>query len=196
MIESDRTALLAILSRWQRHWLHSSRLTEQKARIEAEIANAAAAMVNAEAGLRVFGYDVTQEGVWNQLGDLFRDELSTFMANEDRQHAEASSNPNLDGLFRDFQNLMASDDAKKPPMPTIREIALMRLREAGETGSKARAIREYIQATYGVECHEKTVGMTLYRLQQDRMVRRDGHIWFFVPPPAETGNPGVAAPGL
>ena len=34
MIDSDRTAILAILSRWQRHWFESSRLTQQKQEIE------------------------------------------------------------------------------------------------------------------------------------------------------------------
>ncbi len=57
-------------------------------------------------------------------------------------------------------------------------------------------MREFIEKTYGETLHEKTVGMTLYRLSQDNLVHRDGHTWFFgPPPPAETENPGVAAPG-
>ena len=50
--------------------------------------------------------------------------------------------------------------------------------------------------TYRGEIHEKTVGMTLYRLLQDKLVRREGHTWFLVPQPiAETKNPGGETPG-
>lgn len=81
------------------------------------------------------------------------------------------------------------------PRPTVREVALMRLRAAGDKGAKAADIRDYFERTYGEVVHEKTVGMTLYRLLKANQVRRDGHIWFFGPPSAETKNPGVGAPG-
>jgi hypothetical protein len=83
-----------------------------------------------------------------------------------------------------------------PPRPTVREVALMRLREAGGKGAKAADIREYFERTYGQVVHEKTVGMTLYRLLQANQVRRDGHTWFFGPSSAETKNPGGETPGL
>jgi len=41
------------------------------------------------------------------------------------------------------------------------------------------------------------IGMTLYRLSQDGLVRREGRTWFFVPSQAaETKNPGGDTPGL
>jgi hypothetical protein len=83
-----------------------------------------------------------------------------------------------------------------PPRPTVREVALVRLREAGGKGAKAADIREYFERTYGEVVHEKTVGMTLYRLLKARLVRRDGHTWFFGPSNAETKNPGGETPGL
>jgi hypothetical protein len=82
-----------------------------------------------------------------------------------------------------------------PLRPTVREVALMRLQAAGDKGAKAAEIREYFERTYGQVVHEKTVGMTLYRLLQANQVRRDGHTWFFGPPSAETKNPGAATPG-
>jgi hypothetical protein len=84
----------------------------------------------------------------------------------------------------------------KKPRPSIREIILDRLRVAGDKGSKAAPIRDYIEHTYGEVVHEKTVGMTLYRLQNLKLVRRDGHTWFFAPQTiAETKNPGAGTPG-
>jgi hypothetical protein len=81
------------------------------------------------------------------------------------------------------------------PRPTVREVALAHLRVAGDKGAKAADIREYFERTYGQVVHEKTVGMTLYRLLQANQVRRDGHTWFFGPPSAETKNPGGETPG-
>jgi hypothetical protein len=92
--------------------------------------------------------------------------------------------------------LEAAERARNSSRPRISDIVLDRLREAGASGSKAAPIQEYIEQTYATKIHEKTVGMTLYRLSKDGLVRRDGHTWFFVPPSAETKNPGVGAPGL
>jgi len=82
---------------------------------------------------------------------------------------------------------------KRPP---IKNIVLDRLREAGKEGSKSAPIRRYIERVYDDKVHEKTVGMTLYRLSKQGLVRREGQTWFFVPPEeAETENPGAATPG-
>jgi hypothetical protein len=87
--------------------------------------------------------------------------------------------------------------AKTPPptpseMPRISDIILERLREAGEKGQKAANIRQFISKTYSTEIHEKTVGMTLYRLLKRKDVRRNGHTWFIAP---KAMNPGAATPG-
>lgn len=82
----------------------------------------------------------------------------------------------------------------KQVMPRIGDIVLDRLKAAGSDGSKAAPIQQYIETTYATKVHEKTVGMTLYRLSKEGKVRRDGHTWFFVPA-GETKNPGVVAPG-
>lgn len=88
--------------------------------------------------------------------------------------------------------LPAAAPAKRPP---LREVLLDQLRQAGEGGAKAADLREYFERTYGVIIHEKTVGMTLYRLSKDMLVHRDGHTWFFGPSKAGTENPGGGTPG-
>jgi len=62
--------------------------------------------------------------------------------------------------------------------PTVKDLVLERLSQAGSMGSKAAGIREYIKRAYYIDTHEKTVGMTLYRLSQAGLVRREGHRWF------------------
>jgi hypothetical protein len=78
---------------------------------------------------------------------------------------------------------------------TLRDVILERLKVAGSEGSKAAPIGEFYERTFGRIIHEKTVGMTLYRLQKDGLVRHEGHTWFLAPPKAETGNPGADTPG-
>jgi hypothetical protein len=79
--------------------------------------------------------------------------------------------------------------------PRIRDRVLEQLKTMGSEGAKAAALRSYLEAAHGIKTHEKTVGMTLYRLLREGLVRRDGRTWFFVPPSAETKNPGGSAPG-
>lgn len=83
--------------------------------------------------------------------------------------------------------------AKRPP---IRDIVAEQLQLASPEGRKAADLRAFIEKTYGDMIHEKTVGMTLYRLSKEGLVHRDGHTWFFGPAPAETKNPGGETPGL
>lgn len=79
--------------------------------------------------------------------------------------------------------------------PTVRDVSLNLLEGVGSVGMKAERIRDYLDRTHGLTVHEKTVGMTLYRLSRDGLVHRVGHTWFFGPSKAETKNPGVEAPG-
>lgn len=83
--------------------------------------------------------------------------------------------------------------SEPPEMPRISDVVLDRLKAAGSKGTKAAPIQSYIENTYGKKIHDKTVGMTLYRLAKDELVRRDGHTWFIT----EKGmNPGATTPGL
>jgi hypothetical protein len=82
--------------------------------------------------------------------------------------------------------------AEPSEMPRISDVVLDRLKAAGKNGTKAAPIQRYIESTYGKKIHDKTVGMTLYRLAKDELVQRDGHTWFIT----EKGmNPGAVTPG-
>ena len=82
----------------------------------------------------------------------------------------------------------------------VRDLVLEQLREAGDAGGKTAKIRARIEAQHSTRLHEKTVGMTLYRLSQEHLVHRIGQTWFYGPQaeqllPATTESPGAAAPG-
>jgi len=64
---------------------------------------------------------------------------------------------------------------------SIREAVLDQLKNAGEAGAKAADIRREIEKNLGRKLHEKTIGMTLYRLSLKGQSKRDGITWFYVP---------------
>src|SRR4051812_14037921 len=61
---------------------------------------------------------------------------------------------------------------------------------------RAWALRQQL-ADSGIYIHEKTVGMTLYRLLREGVIRREGRDWFFVPEDQrDTADPeGEESPG-
>ncbi len=67
------------------------------------------------------------------------------------------------------------------PKP-FKDRALELLVEAYPEPLKAADIRKQIEAETRTKYHEKTAGMSLYRLSQDDLVRREGKdLWFYVP---------------
>lgn len=79
---------------------------------------------------------------------------------------------------------------ESPSDATVRDGVVAQLKAAGKAGTKAALIREHIEKVTGRSLHYKTVGMTLYRLAEKGQVRREGHRWFYVPPPTFLGDAG------
>lgn len=67
------------------------------------------------------------------------------------------------------------------PKATVRELVLEMLANSYPEPLRAKTINERLAANHGLEMHEKTVGMTLYRLSQIHMSKRKGFDWYFVP---------------
>lgn len=61
---------------------------------------------------------------------------------------------------------------------TASEIILEALRGVFPKPMKAARLREIVEERIGRTVHQKTAGMTLYRLAKDELVRREGHNWF------------------
>ena len=75
--------------------------------------------------------------------------------------------------------LAASVPAAKPK--TIRDHILEELELAFPASMKAKRLRGKLEQL-GFSVHSKTVGMSLYRLSNEGLVRREGKgDWFFVP---------------
>lgn len=100
--------------------------------------------------------------------------------------------------IEDGDNLEEAEAAIPPETSRkVRDLVIDRLRVAGDAGTRASAIRKFIESTLGVTIHPKTAGMTLWRLSKEEppLARREGQTWFFVPAKAGTENPGVSPPG-
>jgi hypothetical protein len=184
-----KAAVVALMARWQ--FAHFQR--EKQAKIRDEAAKKAEEfekiVAQCKATCKAMGFDRDDKENWDRaLAEFGPEASSIFNQARDPDMTEwviAPPQKEGDGSVEDAE-------ADRPP---VREIALARLSAAGEAGLKAADIRKYIETTYSGPIHEKTAGMTLYRLLKDGLVRREGHTWFIVPPKAGTVNPGVAAPG-
>jgi len=87
----------------------------------------------------------------------------------------------IDGLLETGEKPEDSD-------ANIRDLVLSYLHMHRE-GAKARDIRVHLKDK-GITMHEKTVGMTLYRLSKENLARRDGRAWYPIQDPLSDGRLG------
>jgi len=153
----------------------ADKLIEEQRRISMD---AQFVMNNIQTALSVFGFDMKKPKPWEAVREAIGTERYT-----EALKLGAAKPP----LVADSQSETDSDDFElsdelndEPTPPKVREIVLEQLIAAGSGGIKASSIKEHM-VSQGIELHEKTVGMTLYRLSRDGISRREGRIWFFVP---------------
>lgn len=70
-------------------------------------------------------------------------------------------------------------EADKPKL-TIKDQVAAAARDSYPNPVRASALRKQLEVS-GLSIHEKTIGMTLYRLSREGVIRRQGWDWFFVP---------------
>jgi hypothetical protein len=182
-----RDAIVTVVAEFYRASIHQHAAMERRAMAEAEISTAHAKMNACFQALKdVFEIDIHGDGVWTSLVEELWPEVTRRMGIPPATEEGPAVEPGA-----------AKIPIPPAEMPKIWKVVRNYLKEAGERGAKASEIRAFIQEKYARTVHEKTVGMTLYRLSKLKSppVRREGHTWFFVPPPAETENPGGEAPG-
>lgn len=84
--------------------------------------------------------------------------------------------------YRPKVSIETPDQAEFPlaPEATVRELVLKFLEVAGPKGIKAAPLRTMVESALQRSIHDKTIGMTLYRLSEKDppQARRKGFIWF------------------
>jgi hypothetical protein len=78
--------------------------------------------------------------------------------------------------------LLETSPPAHPKGKTIRELVLEEAEKAFPEAVRASPLRLKLEHMRGEKLHEKTIGMTLYRLLKDGFLRRDKRDWYFVPP--------------
>ena len=68
-----------------------------------------------------------------------------------------------------------------PKPKTIKKLVLEEAKAVYPEPIRARAIREKLEALRGEVLHEKTIGMTLYRLLKEGALRRNNWDWYYIP---------------
>lgn len=162
---------------------------------------AQAVMANVRPALAVFGFDTRAPKLWDIVKEAIGADryVAAFVVAKggEKQSQTGSSDADKQGGTTEHighvDDSLESRNVDESHTPKIKDIVLERLRQAGDVGARASEIKEFVSAQ-GIEMHEKTVGMTLYRLSNDGLVRREGRTWFFIPE-LERDDRGLVAEG-
>ncbi|TBY75808.1 hypothetical protein E0H51_16900 [Rhizobium leguminosarum bv. viciae] len=143
-------------------------MNDAQARMQA----ASEAVLKLHTAAAVFGIADINNGFFSQVGDLLGQErfAEAYHKAGYKTAATTTTTSDLLGQLIEEEKLDHGD-------ANIKDAVLRRLLLAGSGGTRARDIIDALRAE-GVEMHDKTVGMTLYRLSQDKLARREGRIWF------------------
>jgi hypothetical protein len=176
LTKDDLTAMGVILTRLVVAQDAKSAAEAEKKAAEARFADADKRWNAARAAFAAFGFITTSSTLWPGVREYMGEDAWNAA------FARARGSADDDEERNSTSQVPATGPEIEPPsggppasMPTVREIALAQLRIAGDAGTRAAAIRDYIAQTYHHQVHEKTVGMTLYRLLKLGLARREGH---------------------
>jgi hypothetical protein len=103
----------------------------------------------------------------------------------------ASEMKNGDSAAVPLAEPIKSPENQQKMSQTIRDLVLEAAHQAFPNPIRASAVRKDIERLRGSQLHEKTIGMTLYRLSQEGLVRRSGIDWFFCD--GRDGSPAKSA---
>lgn len=122
---------------------------------------------------RVHGMSLGEDYMRNSRGELVRVHRNTALLPPD-----VVPPPSVPAKVQVVEG--ARDAVRRDvPRPPLKEFLLRQLQLIGKAGAKAAGLRAAFQQEFHTEIHEKTVGMTLYRLSRDSEVHRRGHFWFY-----------------
>lgn len=188
----DKAAILSLLVRHIRITEARDADTAKKAEIEARLAGYPDQLTKLRTAFSIYGIDTSLDGWGQPIMDAFG--VSAYQEAEQKAGRKKTVWSHLAKV-----DSSANTENAEPSQPEdlnadapVRDLVLQKLKKAGLAGLKAADLRASIEALRGTTLHEKTIGMTLYRLSIDGLVRRDKRTWFFVP---ETKNPGAVTPG-
>jgi hypothetical protein len=173
---------------------HENALRAKKS-AELRVEDAARDWIARRAAFGAFGFNPTAPDFWPELRKAMGEEAWDEGFRR-AGHEPPKPNPQVAGPSKEAVEQPRAQTQLDADVPRVRDFIMAELAIAGDAGRKAKDILDRFERIFGRSLHEKTIGMTLFRLKKDELVRREGHTWFLARPPgAETRNPGAGTPG-
>lgn len=199
--DHEKAAVFSILVRQLEAQELKAAADREIAAANERVAAAQAIMANVRPALAVFGFDTSAGKLWDIVKEAIGAErynaaFEVAKGEQNGSQTDASSESHLSNKTEETAKGEGSSHSRnvdESHTPKIKDIVLERLRQAGDAGARASEIKEFVSAQ-GIEMHEKTVGMTLYRLSNEGSVRRKGRTWVFIPE-LERDDRGLVAEG-
>lgn len=184
--EHDAAAVSALLIRMVRLDSDLARDREVLAELNAKVAAGTVLRGKTVSAFTVFGFE-TGEGLWERVrGSIGAQAYKRAIA-----IGKGEDLPLLEKIREsDEARVKASADEETNEratlhVPRIKDAILEYLQNVGDEGAGVREVRRHLADAYNINVHEKTPGMTLYRLLKEGLVTRSGRTWFAAPPQHE-----------
>lgn len=195
--DHDTAAVVAILIRAVRIEDELERAEAQIAELNAKIAAGKAMRTKIVAALNIFGFNTAETGYWKRvrksLGDPVYDNAVGIARETAPDHSDDSAKVKSSEQGKGAAAMGRDDLSQKANKATIPQAIMELLKIKSAEGAPISEIRDYLKAAHDLKVHEKSPGMTLFRLQKQGLVKRDGRKWFFVADRDESEEEKVGA---
>jgi hypothetical protein len=199
--EHDRAAVFAMIVQLVRIDVGNSNDRTMIAELQAAVDRRSASREKYVTAIDAFGFEVDTAGVWDRvkiaLGEemFFRAYSTAFpdeFKDDGKRSQSAETQPAAPMLRSTPEYSYGGAPRTEGPSPKISDAILTYLRSISGRGAHVVQIKKYLREALGIETHEKTPGMTLYRLSKNGLVRREGRLWSAVAMPESSALASIS----
>ncbi|OHV26916.1 hypothetical protein EOS93_06250 [Rhizobium sp. RMa-01] len=181
--DHERDGVYALLVRTIEAGQEHEKAAKDMADAQERLRIANEAITSIRAALRAFGFS-NDADLWNNVGEaLGMDRYAKAFDLAGVPRPAHLQGPLIEGstskeTLGNVQSLPMEAVANETL--SIREWIIQILKAEGDKGTKAADVKDFLSAIGLTGMHEKTVGMTLYRLSKEGVARRSGRMWYYL----------------
>lgn len=175
--DADRELAIQLLARTFANGEVWTRAIAEQEDAQRRVEEAGKRAVALKAAFGAFGFDPDSASMWEDVRAALGDDDYARAARLGRPASEPTLNFDDDSTAVP-EPLGVADAAQGYGAPSIRAMVAEELKNAGPAGAQAAAIRRTIENRLARKLHDKTIGMTLYRLARSGAAHRSGRTWF------------------
>jgi hypothetical protein len=185
--EHDIAAVMGLLIRIMRIDEANKRDREIVAERQAALEERAPSRQKLVTALGAFGFETSDPDIWVKVrGAISEDKYANAwkiakdqpLSNPSEQKKETEVAGGVDLKVQSAIDIRSNTEKVYLSVPKIADAILAFLRSRPDNGGSVGEIKKHLLNAYELTTHEKTPGMTLYRLSKDGLVHRKGRIWF------------------